>query len=342
MVSNVLENTDREHTVMADKKPRISGKPADTQIGESDEFVLPVAPPPAPPPSRTTPAATSASGRSSKLPAPENNAPPLPILRKINEKETLPVHSNTESETDNNYGASSDASAPSNGEKAAPSSLVAWLACAVVILLVVVIIQYNHTSEYIPAPVPSSAEAEGELSKARAEAEGSRREIEQMEANIRGREEHLAASQDAAERKMARLAEENKKLKELNLELSAETSRLKERLQTATRLATGSESPPPGQKTPAVQQDGQAYRVTGLRPGDTLNVRSGPGVSNPVVTALHNGARVTVTGASIMNGPDEWLPCTITLNGVDPATGYNRSWDQKCWINSFFIERSDN
>jgi hypothetical protein len=207
---------------------------------------------------------------------------------------------------------------------------------------VIVFIQYNQTSEYVRAPVRSSAEAEGELSKARTEAEGFRREIEQMEENIRGREEHLAASQDAAGRKVAGLVEENKKLKELNLELSAETLRFKERLHTTTPLATVSESPPPVQKTPAVQQDGQAYRVTGLRPGDTLNVRSGPGVVYSIVTALQNGAKVTGTGAAVMNGSDEWLPCIIAQDNVDPATGYHRSSLQKCYINSYFIERAGN
>ncbi|NQX00116.1 hypothetical protein HQ447_05605 [bacterium] len=65
-------------------------------------------------------------------------------------------------------------------------------------------------------------------------------------------------------------------------------------------------------------------------------------MSYTVVTALQNGVKVTVTGAAVMNGPDAWLPCIIALNGVDPATGYNRSRDQKCWINSFFIEQIEN
>jgi hypothetical protein len=327
---------------MEDKKPRSSRKQAPAQIGESDDFVLPVAPPAAPPPSRTTSATASKSGRSSKLFPQESNPPPLPLLKETTRKKTLPVHSDTQKETNNDFGDSSDASVSINREKAASSSLVAGLVFAVVVLLLIVIIKFNHSPEHVATPIASSSEYEAELRTARAETEASRREIAGMEGKIRDLEEQLVASPSKTEEQVAGLLEENKRLKSQNGEISVENSRLTERLQTATRLATASGSSPPVQNSPVIQEDGQSYRVTGLRPGDTLNVRSGPGVSNPVVTALQNGANVTVTGAAVMNGPDEWLPCILTLNGVDPVTGYNRSWNQKCWINSFFIEPIEN
>jgi hypothetical protein len=89
---------------MEDKKPRSSRKQAPAQIGESDDFVLPVAPPAAPPPSRTTSATASKSGRSSKLFPQESNPPPLPLLKETTQKKILPVHSDTQKETDNDFG----------------------------------------------------------------------------------------------------------------------------------------------------------------------------------------------------------------------------------------------
>ncbi len=322
------------------KKNSLQGKSLGS--GESDDFVLPIAPPAAPPPSRATSATASASVRSPEPPPLEKRPPSLPINSGFAASDSFPVHGTTQSETVDDSGGSSDASVASNTKQAASRSLVAGLICAVVVLLLVVIIQFNRAPEQAVTPAASSSENEDELRKARAETKASRSGIAQMEGKIRDQEELLVASRSEAERQLANLLEENTKLKSQSVELISETSLLKLQLQIATRPITVSEPPPPVQKTPAVQQDGQAYMVAGLRPGDTLNVRTGPGVSYSIVAALHNGAKVTATGIAIMNGPDEWLPCIITLNGVDPATGYNRSWNQKCWINSFFIEPISN
>jgi hypothetical protein len=254
----------------------------------------------------------------------------------------LPVRDITESETpDNSVAAPSVASVLSNKEQAASSSLVAGLICAVVVLLVVIIIQFNQASDHETPPVLSAMGNDSELAAARNETKAARSEIAQGERKIRDLEEQLMASLNTAEERVASLLEKNKRLEMLSSDLSSETARLKSQLLTTTRPTTVPESLPPVQKTPVAQQDGKIYRVAGLRTGDNLNIRSGPGTSYPTIAALQNGVRVTVIGDAVMNGPDAWLPCSMVLSGVDPTTGSNRSWNQKCWINSFFLEQID-
>lgn len=50
------------------------------------------------------------------------------------------------------------------------------------------------------------------------------------------------------------------------------------------------------------------YYVTGVPSGDTLSVRSGPGMSYPKVSAISNNTRVFVLGGPVMNGTTPWLP----------------------------------
>lgn len=63
--------------------------------------------------------------------------------------------------------------------------------------------------------------------------------------------------------------------------------------------------------TPAPPQP-QTYTVVGLEVGDTLNVRSGPGVKNPIVARLPNSySGVELSGAAVTNGPTVWVPIKI-------------------------------
>jgi hypothetical protein len=220
--------------------------------------------------------------------------------------------------------------------KSAPWSLVILLVFLVIGLLFVIVNRSNET-QLSPSEDFSGID-ESELTLARSEVESMRNKAEQMMQRINELEQQQEAERKVADTRHEKLVRENKILEDRSSNSIAEVDRLKRQLQSAAPKDASPASPPKAESVVS-NNNGTPYRVTGLRPGDTLNVRSGPGVSNPVVTALQNGAKVAVTGASIMNGPDEWLPCTIILNGVDPATGYNRSWDQKCWINSFFVEQ---
>jgi hypothetical protein len=74
---------------------------------------------------------------------------------------------------------------------------------------------------------------------------------------------------------------------------------------------------------PAFQTDA-SYRVIFVEADDTLNVRSGPGVQNPVVTELAPdaaGIRVTGPGEQV----DDWLWLPIEANGVSG------------WVNSLHL-----
>jgi S1-C subfamily serine protease len=66
---------------------------------------------------------------------------------------------------------------------------------------------------------------------------------------------------------------------------------------------------------PAEQGSKPACVVVGLADGDTLVVRSGPGMNFSEVTSLKNGTSgVLVTGKPRMNGSTEWMP--IEANGL--------------------------
>jgi hypothetical protein len=71
-------------------------------------------------------------------------------------------------------------------------------------------------------------------------------------------------------------------------------------------------------------QTNASYRVAFVEDDDTLNVRSGPGVSNPVTSELApNAVNIRVTGAGQRVGDSLWLPIT-----ADNAAG---------WVNSFYL-----
>lgn len=54
------------------------------------------------------------------------------------------------------------------------------------------------------------------------------------------------------------------------------------------------------------------WQITGIVPGDTLNVRTGPGMNFPIATKLENGTgNIHVTGDKVMNGKDDWVPVTF-------------------------------
>ena len=50
------------------------------------------------------------------------------------------------------------------------------------------------------------------------------------------------------------------------------------------------------------------YSISGIAPGDTLNVRTGPGANYVVADKLAaNRKDIQIIGDSVMNGPTEWI-----------------------------------
>lgn len=74
-----------------------------------------------------------------------------------------------------------------------------------------------------------------------------------------------------------------------------------------------------------------SYVVVGIATNDTLNVRSGPGANNELIDKLPNGySNIRITGASVMNGTNEWVPI---------AFGNRSGWVGKQFLKSNFDEK---
>jgi len=323
---------------MATSDPETPGKFLTSQSEMSDDCILPIAPPASPSPSRT---GSSTKSQTKKLPikTPAVSAiPPADTARPPAATQLLLPPEATDQEPRGEQDASFDEEIPDGSKQSRSNSLVVLLSVAVAALVVVIIIQHNSEPGRNPPTIASSSENEIELVKVRSDAEVLRREKAQMVGTIRGLEERLEDTRSAAERNQAKLLEEYHKVSRIRTDLISENSELKAQLKSAAQTTSVPEMPKPAQKPPSVLQGGQSYRVTGLRPGDTLNLRSGPGTNYSVISAIPNGVKVTVTGDAVMNGPDAWLPCVFRMSMVDPTTGIKKVWDQKCWINSYFVE----
>jgi hypothetical protein len=165
-------------------------------------------------------------------------------------------------------------------------------------------------------------------------------QIEQGNGELKQRIAELEQQQEneskVDEAEMEKLQREKKALDDSYSNSIAEVDRLKRLLQSAAPQDPPRPAPP--QAEPVVPNNSNLYRVTGLFEGDTLNVRSGPGASNPIVIRLYNRVEFSVVGAAVTNGPDEWLPCVINKTFIDPSTGLTRSLKQQGWVNSTFVE----
>ena len=335
MGSSALEGLVSCRAVLVDMKPENSSKQAAARIGDSDDFILPVAPPLSPlgnaPNTKrtgnTAPGPSPSSNEADDVPSLPSEPPPLPKPIATDSSEDLKMPAVLQD---------SDASGIS-----APWSLVVILACAVIGLVFVITNRSNDATANETSAAPLSEIDEHELIAAQRESEILKSNTTKMERRISELEQQLVAERLEANAKFTTLLSAKKNSENNGSNLLAEVDRLKRQLQSSAL-----KDPPPAEPRQLEPMDlnynGTAYRVTGLRPGDTLNVRSGPGVNYSIVTALQNGIKVTGTGAAVMSGSDEWLPCIIAQDNVDPATGYHRSSLQKCWINSYFIERAGN
>jgi hypothetical protein len=192
----------------------------------------------------------------------------------------------------------------------------------------------KHTTTY--PTVLSHEENEARVSALQNENETMSRQLVEMTAQSKSLEEQIETLRK----------ERGKAVSDLGLANSAadkELTRLRAEVARLENLVRNSK--PPQVNTTNVREPilepqvvGTVYRVSGLRQGDTLNVRSGPGSGFSVVTQLHLGVRVTVTGSAVANGTDWWLPCYLSGKVADPATGESRPWTAKGWINSAFLE----
>jgi hypothetical protein len=328
---------------MATSDPETPSKSLAARSEMSDDFIFPLAPPASPSPSRTATGTKIPPKKSpKKLPEVTAKPPPITVRLPTATQPLLPQESSDEPV------APLDEYPTNRPEEPESNSLIVGLSVTIAALLSVIVIQHNSEPERNPPAIASSSDYEVQLAKARAEADFARREGARIAERMSGLEEQLEATQNAADRKHASLLEAYKNLSSQRSDLASENFRLKSQLQAAAKPDTGLELPPPSQKAPEltphdqnvpeVQQGGQAYRVVGLRPGDTLNLRSGPGTNYSVISAIPNGVKVTVTGDAVMNGPDAWLPCVFRMSMVDPDTGIKKVWAQKCWINSYFVE----
>ena len=317
---------------MTDKP--LTTSPQDTALKSrgSDDFELPIAPPSLPP--RTKAGAASPSVILTDLTSQASQSTPTAAV---------PTPNSTVTVQDPGDGSDGRIIAPGSGpaEESTSNGIVAWLVCAIIVLLMVIVIQANQPSgNEVPPVVVSHTETERELVDARKEIDIARNESAQLASKVKSLEERLDASRLQTEVKVANLVRENKALEKGSSELSAEVLQLKAQVQNAPR--PGPAAAPNAQPVPEPRQEYLAYRVAGLLAGDALNIRSGPGVNYPTVISLQDGVDFLVIGAAKMNGSDAWLPCIKVVNWTDPATGVTTTLNKSGWINSKYIERSQN
>ncbi len=68
-------------------------------------------------------------------------------------------------------------------------------------------------------------------------------------------------------------------------------------------------------------QQAKSFAITNIDPGDTLNIRSGPGMNFAIVAKLSNSTKgIQIRGEAVMNGGDDWVP--ISFSG---GKGWTRS-----------------
>lgn len=335
---------------MADKKSKTT--PQD-ELGASEEFILPVTPPPQPsnsvrkgdqldeltsPPS----AAGNENGDSgfdingvflvgtAPSSSSDTAGDDAPIDDQFVRDDTLLTREDIEESTVPHVGG-----AKSEGATA-PIALVFVLISIIIGLLFYIANKSSNQTVSGSSVIQTSSDADKELISAREEAEAMRQKVAELTTKLRGMESDAGAEQSAAARNIAEMLRQKREADKKVSELQAEVERLSRLVRSPAASEMGRNSA--ATVLPLPQAEGTLYRVSGLRPGDTLNVRGGPGVQNPIVTQLQNGVRVRVIGPSVSNGPDVWLPCLVAGSVTDPATGLSRPWQQKGWINSMFVE----
>jgi hypothetical protein len=66
------------------------------------------------------------------------------------------------------------------------------------------------------------------------------------------------------------------------------------------------------QRPVAHPQEPRIFEITAVPEGETLNIRSGPGLNFPIVAKLANGVGgVQIRGEAVLNEKDEWVPIIV-------------------------------
>lgn len=103
------------------------------------------------------------------------------------------------------------------------------------------------------------------------------------------------------------------------------TGRLSYLVNTASDAAAPTDEAVQVSQSPSLSDTLLQYRVTGVRTDDVLNIRSGPGVTHPVIGEIRpDGTGVQITGDATELDTELWVP--ITYQGI---TG---------WVNSRYLE----
>ncbi|MFO1437305.1 MAG: SH3 domain-containing protein [Verrucomicrobiaceae bacterium] len=82
---------------------------------------------------------------------------------------------------------------------------------------------------------------------------------------------------------------------------------------------------------PLAGDESKVYRVTGIDSDDVLNVRSGPGANYSIVAKFLNGKRgFRITGQSVNNGADDWVP--IEWETIENEDGKGKGWTRPMYL----------
>jgi Bacterial SH3 domain len=304
--------------------------------GESEEFILPKPPPPYGKPSgdnaQSSAALVSPKAHSEKLSPVQGHEASIqevqlgePSCEKAKEHEG--VISPTTTSKDSEPG------------RSGLIGVILVLLLMIVGLLIFIADSKNGNVPPINSTTPNHVENDAEQKALLSENQSLRTQMAGMTAQAKLMKEQVESSRDAMAKAVWDLHLANSASKNESALLRAEIAHLKNLLQN---------SRPPLESTPNVREApaepqvaGTAYRVSGLREGDTLNVRSGPGSGFQVVAQLFQGKRITVTGAAVANGDDLWLPCYTTGKVTDPSTGATKPSTATGWISAAFVEQDE-
>ena len=330
-------------------------KPSASQFGDSDDFVLPVAPPPVPLGHRpirptTPPVVTSSdipSGQGSTLPShqpstepqspstaarqPLPSSPPSSVLPRIPLFQKV-----TNNESRGNSQSTSVPAIAKTDAKSAPWSLVALLGFGVLILIGVLVSKNTQNSPNSNVSTSVFEDNARALAAAQSEIEAARSQNASLELGMRALEDQLAAEMKNSKEKISDLIQKQRTLESNRVELVGEVDRLKRQI-LASAAKTQLPTPTP-RAEPVAQTNTTIHKITGLVYGDFLNVRSGPGANFSAVLRLQNGDIISVVGPAVTNGDEFWMPCLVNVTSTDPLTGATKSLQQKGWVNAHFLD----
>ena len=325
---------------------------------DSEEFVLPKAPP-LPQPGKIRHFASSQDVNPALLSAEEStgdgaSASTLPSTSQDLRSKVPPRKPHESPMQETGLGKSSRTEAPevdgevppvacANNSDYGRNGLIALI--IFLLAVIVVLLAFNQKESpkqttinpVVPVAIPTRiAEEENEIRRENEKMSSQLLEMTSQNKNLKEQVRALSNARDKAVSDLGRASEASGKEATA---LRAEVARL-ETLVRNSRPAQDTKSAV-REPIPEPQVAGAIYRVSGLREGDTLNVRSGPGSGFSVVTQLHPGVRVTVTGDGVANEADWWLPCILSGQAADPAAGVSKPWTAKGWVNSAFLEEEE-